>query len=74
MQALCPLQSAEAELVFLGANREGDELYVVGHDCDSRPFLGLSTGSQELQHSRGLGLQGPRGLGCGGVRGRFWKR
>lgn len=28
----------------------------------------VSTGREELQHSRGLGFQGPCGLGCGGVR------
>lgn len=26
------------------------------------------TGREELQHSRGLGFQGPCGLSCGGVR------
>ena len=31
----------------------------------------LFTGREELEHSRGLGLQGPCGLSCGGVRGCF---
>lgn len=31
----------------------------------------LSAGREELQHSRGLGFQGPCGLSGGGVRGCF---